>query len=53
MMGDARAPNARRRSRSAAPHGASGVLHGDFAVMVDLRNPVRSRANGKLEGADA
>jgi len=29
------------------------VLHGDFAVMVDLRNPVRSRANGKLEGADA
>ena len=35
-----------------SPLGASGTLRGDFETTVDLRNPIRSRATGKLEGAD-
>jgi hypothetical protein len=35
-----------------APPGASGVLRGDFAATLDLRNPIRSRATGRLEGSD-
>jgi len=35
-----------------SPLGASGTLRGDFAATVDLRDPIRSRATGKLEGTD-
>jgi hypothetical protein len=35
-----------------APLGASGTLRGDFEGTVDLGDPVRSRATGKLEGTD-
>ena len=33
-----------------SPLGASGTLRGDFAAAVDLRDPIRSSATGKLEG---
>ncbi len=35
-----------------APLGASGTLRGDFEAAVDLRDPIRSHATGKLEGTD-
>lgn len=36
----------------AVPPAASGVLRGDFDATVDLVDPVRSRATGKLQGTD-
>ncbi|MET0683285.1 MAG: hypothetical protein ABWZ29_08095, partial [Casimicrobiaceae bacterium] len=36
----------------AAPPAATGTLRGDFDATVDLAEPVRSRATGKLQGAD-
>ena len=35
----------------ASPPAASGTLRGDFEATVDLTEALRSRANGKLEGA--
>ena len=34
------------------PPGASGALRGEFDASIDRVDPIRSRATGKLEGAD-